>query len=294
MSISTSIKCASSLLGTGTRGCRNLKGYVVRRFLLEKGYKFDKELDTLDEDTINELIQKFILVPLPEDLGAEANNTDPVYETVNSMDIPVTGAIYGWRIRYRADQCLGKALNRLNSKSWDLLEVDEEGNLNAVETDEGFIRGFEANLVKYEGMTGNDGSVGAKNTLRIQLTKIGSIQYDSMWAKVAPDDVDWTNLQGVDEIVLEKTAAGKLKATFACDNSTAIDGLVTANLRAIDAAGAPVVGFAVVAAGDGIYTVSGLTAGSDYKIYTYDATQNTRTIVLANYFYKSNELKWTA
>ena len=294
MSIITAVSCAVAILGSGTRGCRTLKGYVNRRFLLEKGYKFDKNLDTLDDETVSELIQRGVLIPLPQDLGSEAVNVDPVYETITGMDIPVSRPIYGWRIRFAGDKCLGAALASYSNKAWDLLEVDENGHLNAVETADGFIKGFSTNLVQYEGMTGNDGSVGSKHTLRIQLTKQGSIEYDTKWATIASDEVDWSALQGVDEILLEKTTDGKLKATFACDNSTPVNGLTTSNLRALDSTGAVVAGFAIVAAGDGLYTVSGLTGPGDFIIHTYDSTLQTRTIVLGNYFYKSNDLKWTA
>lgn len=293
MSINTTRNCASSVLGTGTRGCRTEKKYINRRFLIEKGYSFAKATDTFDDATINGLIQRGVLVPLPNDLGAEAGNTEATYETINTQDIPVSGIVYGWRIKYKSDQCLARALATLSNKSWDLLEVDEDGELNAVETTDGFIKGFDVNLVKYEGLTNNDGSVGSKLTLRIQLTKTGSKEYDSSFVVIPSGQVDWSNLKGVDEVSLS-AAGGKLKAVFACDGSTPITGLTTANVRAVDDTGAVVVGFTITSSGDGLYTVGGLTGGEDYTIYLYDSTLNTRVIAMANYFYKSNELLWVA
>lgn len=293
MSIVTKKDCASSVTGTGQNGCRKVKGYVARRFLLEKGLKFDKLTDTFDDATINTLIQKFQLIPLPTDLGAEAQNQEVTFETIQKQDIFVSGTVYGWNVQYPADACLGRALASLSSKRWDLLEVDEEGNLIAVETSDGFIKGFDVNMVKYIGMINNDGTVGSKMTLRIQLSKIGSIEYDSSWELIPSGEVDWLNLQGVDEILLTKTGDGKLQATFACDESTPIEGLVTANIRAVDEAGA-VVAATLVSNGEGKYTISGLTPGTDYVIYTYNTASQSNTVIVGNYFYKSNKLNWTA
>lgn len=293
MSIVTKIDCSSSVTGTGQNGCRKAKGYVNRRFLGEKGMKFDKLTETFDDATINALIQQFKLMPLPTDLGAEAQNQEPTYETIQKQDIYVSGMVYGWNIQYAADACLGKSLANLANKKWDLWEVDEDGNLIAVETSDGFIKGFDVNIVRYAGMVNNDGSVGSKMTLRIQLTKIGSKEYDSSWQLIPSGEVDWLNLQGVDEILFTKTGDGKLQATFACDETTAIEGLTTANIRVVDETGATVAA-TLAADGEGKYTVTGLTPGTDYVIYTYHAASQSNTVIIGNYFYKSNRLNWTA
>lgn len=291
MPIITKKDCASSVTGTGQSGCRKIKGYVARRFLIEKGYKFDKLTDSFDDATINALIQQFKLIPLPTDLGAEAQNQDATFETIQKQDIYVSGMVYGWNVMYPADSCLSKALKTLSSKRWDLLEVDEDGNLIAVETTDGFLKGFDTNMVRYMGLTNNDGSVGSKVMLRIQLSKNGSSEYDSQWQLIESGEVDWLNLQGVDELLFTKVG-GKLKVTYACDESTPIEGLTTAKVRAVDSAGAVVAGFTIAADGEGLYTVSGLTSG-DYLIYTYDAVSQSNTVIVGNYFYKSNKLTWT-
>ena len=291
MPIITKKDCASSVTGTGQSGCRKIKGYVARRFLIEKGYKFDKLTDSFDDATINALIQQFKLIPLPTDLGAEAQNQDTTFETIQKQDIYVSGMVYGWNVMYPADSCLSKALKTLSAKRWDLLEVDEDGNLIAVETTDGFLKGFDTNMFRYMGLTNNDGSVGSKVMLRIQLSKNGSSEYDSQWQLIESGEVDWLNLQGVDELLFTKVG-GKLKVTYACDESTPIEGLTTAKVRAVDSSGAVVAGFTIAADGEGLYTVSGLTSG-DYLIYTYDAVSQSNTVIVGNYFYKSNKLTWT-
>ena len=291
MPIITKKDCSSSVTGTGQSGCRKIKGYVARRFLIEKGYKFDKLTDSFDDATINALIQQFKLIPLPTDLGAEAQNQDTTFETIQKQDIYVSGMVYGWNVMYPADSCLSKALKTLSSKRWDLLEVDEDGNLIAVETTDGLLKGFDTNMVRYMGLTNNDGSVGSKVMLRIQLSKNGSSEYDSQWQLIESGEVDWLNLQGVDELLFTKVG-GKLKVTYACDESTPIEGLTTAKVRAVDSSGAVVAGFTIAADGEGLYTVSGLTSG-DYLIYTYDAVSQSNTVIVGNYFYKSNKLTWT-
>ena len=142
MSIVTKRDCGGSLTGTGQNGCRKVKGFVVRRLLIEKGMKFDKLTDTFDDATIDALIQQFKLVPLPTDLGGEPQNQEPTFETIQKQDIYVSGMVYGWNIQFEADACLGKSLESLKNKKWDLLEVDEDGNLIAVETSDGFIKGL--------------------------------------------------------------------------------------------------------------------------------------------------------
>lgn len=292
MSINTKIDCASSVIGTGQSGCRKIKNYVQRRLLIEKGYKFDKLTDTFDDATINALVQQLRLIPLPVDLGAEAQNQEPTYETIQKQDVFVSGMVYGWNIQYNADACLGRALAKLSNKQWDLLEVDEDGNLIAVETTDGFIKGFDVNLVRYSGMVNNDGSVGSKMTLRIQLSKVGSKEYDSSWQLIPSGDVDWLNLSGVDEITFSKVG-GQLVAMYACDESTAVSGLTTAKVRAIDSTGAVVSGFTIAEDDEGRYTVAGLSGAGDYVIYTYDQPTQSNAVPVGNYFYKSNKLNWT-
>lgn len=294
MSIKTTRDCATSILGTGTNGCRILKKYIERRFLIQKGYKFDKLNDTLDDATINNLIQKGLLIPLPTNVAAEPNHQEPTYETVGKLDMFVSGVVYSWILRYPADACLTRALDSLGGRNWDLIEVDEDGYLNLAETSDGFLKGFDVNLSRYVGMVDNDGSTSAKSSFRIQLTKLGSKEYDSRWTTVASDEVDWLSLNGVDEILFSQTADGKLQAAFACDQTSAIDGLTTANVRAVDSTGAVVAGFTLTAIGEGKYTVGGLTAGQDYTIYTYDSAKQANVVVIGNYFYKSNRLLFTA
>lgn len=294
MSIITKKDCASAVLGTGTGGCRTIKKFIVRDYLIQKDYKFDKANDTLDSVEIKKLIKKGILVPLPKNIGSTANNKEVTYEEIQKMDIPVSGQVYGWKRNYLADKCLGAALNSLSSKQWNLLQVDEDGELNIVETSDGFIKGFDLNLVNYEGMTDNDGSVSAKLTLYLQLSKTGSIEYGSSWNTIGNSQVNWLGLNGIEEIKLSKTSDGKIQAVFACDESTPVDGLVSANFRVLDDAGVVVPGVTFTENGEGKYTPVGLTVGEDYTIYFYDATDNTAVIAVANYFYKSNRLAFTA
>ncbi|WP_390452261.1 hypothetical protein [Chryseobacterium sp. Alg-005] len=250
--------------------------------------------DTLDQAKVTELIQKGILVPLPVNLGAAPNHKEPTYETIQKQDYYVSGMVFNWGLQFESDACLSRSLSALSSKAWDLLEVDEDGFLNVVYTSDGFIKGFDLNLARLEGMQDNDGTVSAKQTFRIELTKPGSIEYMKEWDTIAPTEVKWMNLQGIDEVLLTQTVDDKIKVTFACDQSSPIDGLLTANFRALDSSGAAVAGFAVTAEGEGVYAVTGLTAGQDYTISLYDSIKNTRVIVLANYFYKSDDLKYTA
>lgn len=294
MSIITSKNCAETVLGTGTGGCRTIKQYIVRDLLIRKDHKFDKALDTLDSAEVKKLIKKGILIPLPKNVGFTANNKEATYEEIQKMDLFVSGQVYGWKRNYIADKCLGAALNSLSRKQWDLLQVDENGDLNVVETSDGFIKGFDLNLVNYEGMTDNDGSVSAKLTLYLQLSKIGSIEYDSTWNTIDSSQVNWLALNGVEEIKLSKTQDGKLQAVFACDESTPVEGLTTANFRFLDDTGAVAAGITVSEDGEGKYTITGMTPGDDYTVYLYDATDNTSVISVASYFYKSNRLAFVA
>lgn len=294
MSIKTTRDCSVAILGTGQSGCRSLKKYIERRLLIQKGYKFDKLNDTLTEEKVTELIQKGVIVPLPANIVAEPNHQEPLYETVGRTDMFVAGTVYSWIMRYPADKCLSRALESLHSKSWDLLEVDEDGELNLAETKDGFLKGFDISLSRYIGMTDNDGATSAKLGFRIQLTKIGSKEYDARWTSVTSDEVDWLNINGVDEVLLEQTLEDKLKVTFACDGTTGITGLTKTSFRVLDAAGASVDAFTINEEGDGRYALGGLTAGQDYTVYLYNSTLNANVISTGNYFYKSNRLIYTA
>lgn len=292
--IKTNVNCETSVKGTGMRGCRVKKEYINRRFLIEKGYKFDAKTDTLNMTKVSELIQKGVLVPLPTNLGAEPKHSEATYETIQKQDIFISDGVYGWVLKYEADKCLAVALESLSNKKWDLLEVDESGNLNMAVTSNGYLKGFDTHLVKFENMEDNDGSKGAKLSLKIQLTPRGSKEYQSSWTKVYTDEVDWSSLEGVDEIELIPISKTQFKAVFSCDQSTPVEGLETAHFRVLDNRGQVVNGATFTSDGDGVYTIAGLTTSRDYRISTYDTAKKTTAVVMANYFYKSNVMNFTA
>ena len=291
--ISTKRDCTTTVKGTGTGGCRTKKKYIVRRFLLQKGFKLDKSIDSLDETKVKELIQKGILVVLPETVGFEPQHKEPTFEEIQKQDMFVSGTVYGWLLKYEADACLSSALASLSSKKWDILEVDEDGELNVCETSDGFIKGFDGNLAMYQGMQDNDGSTAAKLNFKTQLTKTGSIEYQSSWIALPKGEVGWKGLSGIDEVQIEKTASGIL-VTFACDQTSPVEGLGTANFRVLDNTGAVVPGATFTEVGEGKYTVGGITAGNDYTIYLYDSTAGANVVAVANYYYKSNKLTYSA
>ena len=105
--------------------------------------------------------------------------------------------------------------------------------------------------------------------------------------------MDWKGLSGIDEVQIEKTASGIL-VTFACDQTSPVEGLVTANFRVLDSSGVVVPGATFTEVGEGKYTVAGTTAGNDYTIYLYDSTAGANVVAVANYYYKSNKLTYSA
>lgn len=294
MSIITSKNCGQSVLGTGTSGCRTIKAYIEKELLLQKGYKFDKANDTLDLTEVKKLIKKEILVVLPKSIGFTANNKEATYEEIQKMDLPISGIAYGWKKNYKADKCLAAGLKSLSKKEWDLLQVDDNGELNVAETSDGFIKGFDLNLVNFEGMTDNDGAVSAKLTLYFQLSKEGSEEYSSSWNTIGKESVNWKSLNGVDQVSILKTADNKIQVNFACDQSTPVEGLTAANFRVLDSDGVVVPGATFTDNGEGKYTPTGLTPGEDYVIYLFDSVDATYVISAGNYFYKSNRLAFSA
>ena len=171
--------------------------------------------------------------------------------------------------------------------------MDEDGELNLCETSDGFLKGFDGNLARYEGMVDNDGSKAAKLNFKIQLTKTGSIEYDSSYIALPKGDINWLGLSGIDEVQIEKTSSGIFVA-FSCDQTSPVEGLVSANFRVLDTNGVVVPGVTVTEVGEGNYTLTGLTAGNDYVIYLYDNSVKANVVSVANYYYKSNKLTYSA
>jgi hypothetical protein len=294
--LNLTVNCNEAIRGTGVNGCQKAVEYVSRFILIQSGYKFLINNDTFDDATINELIQKGIMLVMPRQVNLEVTGgTEPIYEEYQAGAKSFVRYVpYEFKITYDGFICLGNSLQSRSAKKWDVLWVDDSGHLVGEVTSDGYFKGFGTTLTIFEGRTFNDGKVASKNMFRIQLSNSGTTAVNSYIDYVTSEEVDFKNLNGIDEVVITNTSGNttatnlKIKVTYSCDGSTAITGL-TSKFRVLDSTGAVVSGVTFTYVSDGVYSVAGLTAG-DYRINLYDTALDSNVVILADSFYKSNTL----
>lgn len=295
--------CGSAIKGTGTLGCKVDINYLTQFMLLEDGVEFDIINDTIDQATIDDLIQSEQLVILPEHNSFDNASGETVYEELPSgAKLPVRNGLYEFLPMYSKGICFSNALGSLNSKSWTLLmlDFDDAGNsrLWGEKTTNGKFKGFNLNLVYAENRQFSDGSTSTKTPLRIQLSTKGTAAMRSRVSYLSSNNaVDFAALNGVNDVILEAlttTAANfTVSANISCDGSTPISSnTVVTNWKITDTSDSSDVVPSGITYVNGSYLIAGVTAGT-YEVKFYDKTNSKDVIVSSNKYYESDTITVT-
>lgn len=295
--------CGSAIKGTGTLGCKVDINYILQFFLLSKGIEFDTATDTIDQATIDGLIQSGDLVVLPEHFSFENQSGDTVYEELPSgAKIPVRNGLYEFLINYSSGICVSNALASMNSKNWSVMMLDTDNSgetrLWGEETTNGKFKGFDTNIVYAENRQFNDGATSTKTPLRIQLSTKGTAAMRSRVSYLSSNEsVDLSNIDGVNDVnltaVTTLAADFKVKATIGCDNSTLVSANTSVtNWRIIDTADDSVQAGYTVTYTEGNYVIGGLAAGT-YTVEFYDKTNSKDIVVVGGVYYDSDTITVT-
>ena len=296
--------CTSAIKGTGTLGCKVDFNYITQFHLVEKGTSFDLTSDTIDQATIDGLIQDNKYVVLPGHDSFENQSGETNYEELASgIKLPIRNGLYEFLPMFSGGAYFANALASLTAKDWDvfILDFDDSGDSRmwGEKTSDGKFKGFETFLVYAENKSFNDGSsVSTKSPLRIQFSTKGTNAMRSRASYLSSNDaVDFSNLDGVNDVVLTATdlvaASFKVSAVLASDNSTVISSNTDAtNWKVTDTSDDSNVDPSGVTFVNGVYEIAGVPAGT-YIVEFYDKTNSKDVIVSSGRYYDSDAITVT-
>lgn len=291
------LNCSTAGRGTGVFGCLAALNTIKNFILTRKGWKMNIATDTLDQDKIDELIQNGDWIILPDHQSIEDASEATVYETTDSgYMIYVRDGLAQFLAQYAKGVCFHKAAHSISRGNYDVLFVDldneGEGRIWGEETPDGYFKGLDLNLANAENFILPTGSTSSKTPFRLQLSQKGTKALNTRFNFAKSEDVDLASIDGVRDVVLEPVSSTgtsvSLKVLGACDKTTSIVGLDASDFRVVNSAGAVQTPTAVSYA-NGVYTITGLTAGT-YSISLYDSAANSEIIVQDGAYYASNVL----
>lgn len=255
--------------------------------LVTKGYSIPAATD-ITSDFLLGKVQDGTFVPILDAFNFEPMDEDDVLETSNTgVNSLARQGLTGLKFTYKKGAYHEKALEKLLSFGvFDVMVVDKSGNLLGVDRS-GNFGGFRAGLVLPKSKTWNDGSSSEGKALEIQLTQPGERKNVS-WIEAGNLPLFLpTELDGKNEVLITFADASgavvpavsdtslKIKVT-AIDGVTAVEGLVTGQIRSVAKAVS-----AVTDDGDGFYTltIAALTA-EDLDVELYDTTAGSDSVIV--------------
>ena len=300
----TSDGCGGGAANTGELGCEIEFGLVIHGIGLNSGTIIPATQD-VDIDYINTLIQAGTAVPLMNAFSSEPTFADDTVETSPlGVEALTLEGLPKFMLTMKKGQEYYKELAKLTgfgNIEWILGDVN--GNWKMAKTSAGDFKGFACGQVNAMITTPATATETEKKSITFQLTNRN--EYDSMYdVFLASTLVPISDVKGINGVNLTFADASgavppsdadttlKVKAVFASDNFTVIEGLVVGDfLYQVD--GATVVPSGVVDDGDGFYTltVAAIATSEVLTVQNYDGSVNKNVVITtAGVLLRSNVL----
>lgn len=290
----TSDGCGGGAANTGELGCEIEFGLVIHGIGLNSGTIIPAAQD-VDIDYINTLIQAGTAVPLMNAFSSEPTFADDTVETSPlGVEALTLEGLPKFMLTMKKGQEYYKELAKLTgfgNIEWILGDVN--GNWKMAKTSTGDFKGFACGQVNAMITTPATATETEKKSLTFQLTNRN--EYDSMYDVFLASTLfpisDVKGINGVNLTFADATGAIppadaettlKVKAVFASDNFTAVEGLLVGDLLyTVD--GATVVPSGVVDDGDGFYTltVAAIATAEELTLQNYDSSVNKNVVITA-------------
>ena len=290
----TSAGCGGSSANTGELGCEIEFGLVIHGIGLTTGTIIPKDVD-LDIDYINVLIQSGKAVPLMNAFSSEPTFSDDTMETsplgVEALTLP---GLSKFMLTMKKGQEYYKEMSKLTgfgNIEWILGDVN--GSWKMAKTSNGDFKGFSAGQVNAMITTPATASETEKKSVTFQLTdrREYDLLNDVFLASTLFPISDVKGVNGVNLSFADSNGAVppadadttlKVKAVFASDNFSAIEGLLISDFL-LTVGGSTVTPSGIVDDGDGFYTftIAALTAADALQLQNYDSSVNKGVVITA-------------
>lgn len=296
------VKCGfTSVLGTGTKGCKPFLKKVKDIWLVPQGFVFDGTKN-LDNDYAKQLQTEGNLLVVKGISTFTDNSSEDQIETLESgIKQVTTKGLYEFLVQFINGLYFHAALNSLNSYGqYDVLFVDNAGNILGTKASNGSLKGFTAGMVQGQKLTFPTDTAAQREGLAFQLTERSELDEKYVFIQVQ-DDFDPRDLQGVNEVTLSfVNAPANSDTTLTVKAVTRQDGKAFSGadfnnfrLKVDGTVANPTAGDDTATSGTYPLTIAALSTGGEVEISLYDNTNNRTAIELDSALYKSNELTTT-
>ena len=303
----TSAGCGGGTANTGELGCDIDFGLVIHGIGLTSGTIIPASQD-VDIDYINVLIQAGKAVPLMNAFSSEPTIADDTSETSPlGVDALTLKGLPKFMLTMKKGQEYYKEISKLTgfgNIEWILGDVN--GSWKMAKNSDGDFKGFSAGQTNAMVTTPATATETEKKSVTFQLTDRN--EYDTMYDVFLSSTLfpisDVKGINGVNLTFADASGAVppadtdttlKVKAVFAADNYTGVEGLIVGDfLYTVN--GATVVPSGVVDDGDGFYTftVAAVSASDALLLQNYDSSVNKNVVITtADVLLRSNILSAT-
>ncbi len=290
----TSDGCGGGAANTGELGCEIEFGLVIHGIGLNSGTIIPATQD-VDIDYINTLIQAGTAVPLMNAFSSEPTFADDTVETSPlGVEALTLEGLPKFMLTMKKGQEYYKELAKLTgfgNIEWILGDVN--GNWKMAKNSAGDFKGFACGQVNAMITTPATATETEKKSLTFQLTDRNEYDssYDVFLASTLFPISDVKGINGVNLSFADASGAVppsntdvtlKVKAVFASDNFTSVEGLLVGDfLYTVD--GATVVPSGVVDDGDGFYTftVAAIATSEVLVLQNFDGSVNKNVVITA-------------
>lgn len=304
-SIKNKVDCALKALGTGSKNCKFNIDLINGIYLVKRGTVIE-DSDDFNKAFLQGWVQQGIANPLINAIGFIDNSADDTIQTTQSgVELKANLGRYKFSLEYKKGEYFNKALSSLDSFGvYDIILVDESDNFLLTESRSGKGKGFKAGMLSPEKRKFADGTVETTKSIMFQLLDRAEqddrlVGLDADQTGFSPDEVDGPNditLSFVNNPAnLDVTIEVDVIST--ADNSTALEGLATANIRVLVDGVVTATTFVESLTVPGRYegTLAALATSEVVKVQLWDAViaPPTDAILVGDDIYQSNELEAT-
>lgn len=301
---STSPGCGGSDVNTGKLGCQLGFGYMQHAIALKKGTVIPASTD-LTLAYINGLIQAGTAVPLTNGYSSEPTIADDTMETSPlGIETLTLQGLHKYSLTFKEGEYFNKQISKLESfGNFDFILGDVNGNWLFAKNSAGDYKGFSAGQVTVKDVPATS-SEARKKTVSFQLTNRVEMDtnYEIVLSELAFPISEVTGVNGVNLSFADVNGAVvpsnsdttlKVKAVFAADNKTGIEGLTASNFAySVDSSSETPT---LVDDGNGYYTLTvvALSTSGVLSLQLYDGSENKNVVILSDVLYRSNDLSAT-
>lgn len=199
------VECgANSVLGTGTKGCKQTLKKAASIWFTPSGFKLDGT-QVLDEDYVQSLQVAGNLIILKGLKTFTDNSSEDIIETLEDGTKQVaTLGLYEFAIQFINGLAFHAALHSLNSYgSYDVLFVDRDGNIFGTKASDGSLKGFSVGMLQGNKLGWASDSTGQKEGIMFQLTNRAELDINYIYIQQSQLGTYYPqNQDGINEVVL--------------------------------------------------------------------------------------------